>query len=51
LIEASILQAGPVSYNRDRDRFSASYCQKRKYHILVLVLQTQVQPAAKISVF
>jgi len=35
LIEVSILQAGPASWNRDRDRFSASYCQKREYHILI----------------
>ena len=38
LIEVSILQAGAASLNRDRDWFSTSYCQKRKYRILILVL-------------
>jgi hypothetical protein len=38
LIAVGILEAGPTSLNRDRGWFSASYCQKRKYHILILML-------------
>jgi len=34
----------------ETDQFSASYFQKRKYHILVLVFQKQIQPAGKTSV-
>jgi len=47
LIEVSILQAGPASLNTDTDRFSAFELPKEEMPYSYLVLQTQVELAAK----
>jgi hypothetical protein len=37
LIEVTILSAGPVHSTETETGFQLSYCQNRKYHILILV--------------